>query len=313
MMAAMAPRALRKRLDIGLMPVMGWASVVFVLLLAGALPQLDEHYLPGGIVQACYIGMMVLWPAFWLEAAVRAAWINRPAFNRSRAIYLLLGCIVPPLRLGLQPANLPGRVWLPLAGFRKVGRPLARRMERALSAPMLVMALMILPVLALEFIFSRQVEASPALQLTLDLATRMIWLAFALELVVLVAASRDKIGYCVAHWIDVAIVILPLISFLRVLRLLRLSSVVRASRIGQIARTYRLRALGLRMLRALLLLRILERFSTRVAEKRIAMLESTVEKRQREIAELQEEIRELREHLAARQAEGEPQEVGSGI
>ena len=60
----------------------------------------------------------------------------------------------------------------------------------------------------------------------------VIWLAFAVEFVMMFSVSPKKFRYCRDHWVDLVIILAPLAGFLRLLRVaraLRLSTVSRAA------------------------------------------------------------------------------------
>jgi hypothetical protein len=54
-----------------------------------------------------------------------------------------------------------------------------------------------------------------------SIGTSVIWLAFAVELIVMAAGSDRPWRYCFQHWIDVVIVLLPAVEMLPLFRLLR--------------------------------------------------------------------------------------------
>lgn len=292
----------RRRVDETLHAAAAWLALAFLVALAVVLPQLASHRVPLGVVRWAGVAAIAIWAAMAVELLVRVAWLERGRGSRRRGAYEVGCLLVPPLRLGLTAMGGRSRrlVWLPGVGWRRSGRALVRHLQRRFSGPMIVIGLMVLPALALEFLYKDQLDARPTVALGLDIGLRLIWLAFAIELVVMLAASREKLTYARQHWVDLAIVLFPLISFLRVLRLLRLGSVVRASRLATMARTYRLRGLAMRLMRAVLLLRVLERMSERATRARIRMLEGSIEKHQRQIHEASEEIAELRTHLEKR-------------
>lgn len=279
-----------------------WLALAFLAALGLVLPQLDQHWLPAGVIRGAEFALLACWALLAVELLLRRLWVDRQR-SWGRLAYQAGCLLVPPLRLGLSAGRSHrGIVWLPAVGWRRTGRETARRLQRALSGPMIVIGLMVVPALALDFLYKDTLEDHPAIAIGLDIGLRLIWLAFAFELVVMLAVSREKLGYARAHWVDVAIVVFPLISFLRVLRLLRLGSVVRASRLATMARTYRLRGLAMRLMRAVLLLRVLERISHRAAEARVRMLEAGIEKHRRQIDEMEREIAELRKHIDAKRA-----------
>jgi hypothetical protein len=56
----------------------------------------------------------------------------------------------------------------------------------------------------------------------------------------LVVNSEDKFVYGVHHWMDVAIVFVPLVEFLAILGLLRLAGVFELQEVSRLGRLYRL-------------------------------------------------------------------------
>ena len=191
----------------------------------------------------------------------------------------------------VQPnGSTPEHHWIPFLGWRRPDKALCKRIEERCSMPMMLVALMILPMLGLEFIWTSQLESKPWLWSAVDIGTRIIWLAFACEFLVRVSVSRKRIAYCKDHWVDLAIILLPLISFLRVLRLLRLG---RLAKLQKMSRVYRMRGLAFRVLRAIMILRVLDRVSHRYAQKRLEHLRAKVDAKKEEIEDLHEEIAEL--------------------
>src|SRR5690606_36013449 len=89
-------------------------------------------------------------------------------------------------------------------------------------------------------------------------------------------------------------------AFLRSLRLLRAGQLLKAQRLSQLARTYRLRGVAVKLLQAVLLLRVLEGISERAARRRITGLREQIRRRNIEIEELREEMVTLRRELAQR-------------
>jgi hypothetical protein len=245
---------LRRPLEEPLARVMFALSIAFLVLLAGILhrhQQFDIHLLELRIQLA---GLTFLWPFFIAEAVWRLLQRDRsePAW-KPYGHFVLIG-LVPPLRIGVRSPAPDRALWLPSLGWRVVDRDLYRRLERFFSVPMIVIALMVLPLLAIEYGWSEQVERSEGLQLFLAIGTAVIWFAFAIEFIVMVSVAPRKLAYCASHWVDLAIILLPLVQFLPLLRLLRVGRVLRLEQLSRMGRVYRLRGLSLRAWRAVLLL-----------------------------------------------------------
>jgi hypothetical protein len=163
-------------------------------------------------------------------------------------------------------------------------------LERFFSIPMIGFALMVLPLLAVEYYWAEQIREEPLLRLWFDIGTSVVWLAFSVELIVMVSVSDRPWRYCLFHWIDVAIVLLPLVEMLPLFRLLRLGRLLRLDQLLRWGRLHRLQALATRGWRALLLLRIVQRLTARSPEHRLEQLRDLLRAKEEEAAELREEI-----------------------
>ena len=185
-------------------------------------------------------------------------------------------------------------MWLPGLGWRQVNKRLRRRLERQFSVPMILIALMILPVLLVDFFLKAQVVEHNWLRMMLHISTGIIWFAFAFEFILMVSIADTKLEYCKLHWLDIAIIFMPAVSFLRSLRVLR------ASQVMKMARVYRLRATAVRALRAMIILEFFQRMMGSDPEQRIRKLEQQLEDVESEAKELRRRIARLR-----REARGE--------
>ena len=133
----------------------------------------------------------------------------------------------------LQPAVVPHGTTLPppAPGVRYVSVPLLgivisddkrrRRVDRFFHWPMIILALAILPLLAIE-LFHRPEGWQ---RWALDIGFGLTWLAFLVEFVIKVAIAESRIEYARRNWLDIVIILVP------VLRPLRAAAVVRTTRV----------------------------------------------------------------------------------
>jgi voltage-gated potassium channel len=191
-------------------------------------------------------------------------------------------------------------MWLPPFGWRPVNRALRAEVEAALNLPMLIVALAVLPVVLLEFFWAEQLATNPPLSRATELATAVIWLAFCAEFLVMASLAEHKLAYCKQHWLDLAIILLPLIAFLRALRLGRL---LRLNALAKTSRMYKLRGVLMRGYRALLVVKAIDRLLNGSPEKRLARLRRRVIEQETLLEELRDEIRRLEAEQAAQAAE----------
>jgi hypothetical protein len=294
-----APAPVLGSLDQVLGPGFFFLSVAFLILSAGVIHRLGHGGLTAFEAAVLFWGALVSWPLFILEGLLRLAVCRRPGIPwRHRLAAFLLVCAFPPLRLGGRAYADPGKIWLPAWGWIKVDYHSRCRLERVLSVPMMVTALMVLPFLVMEYFWLPQVRASFGLSLALDIGTSVIWLAFALEFIVMVSVADDRIRYCLQNWMNLAVVVLPLVDFLPLLRLARLAGLLEAQKLSRLSRLFRLRGLLSRIWRAMLLLEMVQRMFGRYRERRLERLKQLLATREEEIIDLRQEIAELEATLA---------------
>lgn len=230
--------------------------------------------------------MALLYPAFWIEAGWRA--MRQDSWTRSA-----LWCgLLPILRIGLRDPVAGGQLWLPRFGWRTVDDQLAKDVDRALSTPMLLISLAVLPVVAVEYVYAEKLEAEPRLAQLTAIATAVIWWAFTVEFVLMVSLTSKKLAYCKQHWLDIIIILLPVVAFLRALRLGRL---LRLQSLGKTVRMYKLRGVAMRTYRALLLVDAIARLIHGRPEQRLAKL-------RRQLADQEAALDQLRADIAALEA-----------
>lgn len=249
-------------------------------------------------LQTITLGWMFLtWPIFVLESLYH--WAIRPKVWSLRWFHLntLMHAVCPSLRLAARSLEMDKRLWLPGWGWQRVEPRLRRRIERRLSIPMISIALLILPILLIEFVFKRQVAEYTWLRTILHIGTGVIWFAFAAEFIVMVSIAHKKIDYVKRHWIDLAIIALPLFSFLRGLSLFRttrLAQLARFSKLSRLLKAYRLRGTALRVVRALVILRLFERLIQFSPERRLKRLQEKLAINRREQRMIRLEIARLK-------------------
>lgn len=110
----------------------------------------------------------------------------------------------------------------------------AKRVERAFEVPMLVAALLVIPVIAVE-----QSDGGDPWRTIAAVTNWAIWLAFAVELIVMLVVVRDRWGWVRSHLLEVIVVVLTppfLPSSFQALRALRLLRLLRLLRVAQHAR-----------------------------------------------------------------------------
>ena len=287
------------RCDRWLGRTMFYLALAFLVLASGVIHRVGHGFGTYFEFEAIAWALFVLWPIFLVEGLLRLAFCVRQEKVWLRVLRVVMFCVAPPLRLGARSYADVTKMWLPGPGWCVVDRHLRRRLERFFSIPMMAMAVLILPVLALEYFWAEQVRAHFGAALFFDVATSVIWMAFAAEFILMLSVADKKFRYALQNWVDLAIVVLPLIDFLPVLRLLRLTRLLELQQLIRMGRLYRLRGLVLKLWRAILLLEVLHRLIGNRKEKRLLRLKELAAAKAEELADLNQEIEALQRELAA--------------
>jgi hypothetical protein len=243
----------------------------------------------------------LIWLVIIAEQAAYLALADNWTQYRSHHPYALAVCLIPPLRLCAQHREAGGMIWFPGLGWQQATPALQRDLERRTSVPMIGIALLILPVLGLQMVYGSELAFHPKLRIALHIGTGLIWFAFAAEFLVMVSVTDKKLRYCKKHWLDIVIILLPLISFLRSWKLLRATKLIKYSKLQQLSkiiRVYRLRGVSMRALRALLVLEVIHRLLPR-PERKLAKLRELYAEKEAELAMLRDEIDKLEQFRSA--------------
>ncbi|QDT02623.1 hypothetical protein K227x_10010 [Rubripirellula lacrimiformis] len=251
------------------------------------------------IIELAGLIMAISWPVVIAESVWH--WTTRPWTSstwKSQAFALLI-CLCPSLRIGARSPEMNGRLWLPGLGWRQTNRRLRERLERTFSIPMIAIAMLILPVLVIEFFLKAQVAQHTWLRLILHVGTGVIWFAFALEFILMLSVADKKLAYCKKHWIDLAIISLPVFSFMRTLQWMRATKLLKLQQLTQLARVYRLRGTAVKALRALTLLDMFQRFLHRDPDRSIQKLQRRLSDVQSEARQIQRKIKRLQKRSEA--------------
>lgn len=283
-----------RRTDEALAFPMFMLSLVVLALFATMLHLYSPESNDYGILLVCLIGLGLTWPAFVVELVVH--WI----IGSPRLRQHLWFCLFPVLRIGARDHETGTQIWLPLSGWRIINRPFEKSLLRSFSVPMIIVALLVLPVISLEFFWKDWVDSNPSWQVALQITAALIWCAFTFEFTLLMSVVQKPWTYARRHWIDLAIILLPMVTFLRAARLAQLA---RVKQIARAARVYRLRGLAMRMWRALVTLEVIEMILSRNPERRLEKLELQLDEKMEEVGYLKRDIERLRKRIAAKEAE----------
>lgn len=162
-------------------------SAVFLTALAGALHLHELAGIYPYAFAACVGSMTLVYPFYVFELA----WHSCAGSGRWRQH--LLYCLVPPRRLKTRDIDQGNSVWLPWFGRQEIMPHLITRIDRQISLPMSVTALIMLLLMAIEFFMADWIAQHALLGLLVRAATALIWTAFAAEFIIIISIV-DEFG-----------------------------------------------------------------------------------------------------------------------
>jgi hypothetical protein len=280
-----------------------------LLLVAGLIHRATSKSVSVIELDIMYAGLIALWPVFVVEAVWGVQWRDPSKPLGPVVLRAMLVMLMPPWRMALADTRT-GLIWIPRIGWQAPGKELFKRLELAFGAPMILFAFLILPILVLEYLRGDIVRDTAALTLALDLGIAVVWVAFAMEFIFKASAHPKPFGFAQERWLDVAIVVLPMLEFVLtkwvdaapLARLLRAGRALSPEQLARMQRLYRLQGLATKAWRAVLLLGMVNRLLGNTPEKRLAQLEEKIAELEEQLKEAKQEAEELKSQIAAKEA-----------
>jgi hypothetical protein len=118
------------------------------------------------------------------------------------------GTDLPPPEPGVRYVRVP------VMGIVISDDDLRQRVDHLFHWPMIVLALAILPLLAIEVYR----QPTGGLKAAIEIGFGIIWLAFVVEFVIKITIAEARIEYVRRNWLDVIIILVPLLRPLRAFR-----------------------------------------------------------------------------------------------
>jgi hypothetical protein len=243
-----------------------------------------------------------------LEFVLLAASGVLKGMSRTEKIFYILHSSFAPFRLGRRFSQDNSLMYFPFWGFCKTNEAFFDKLRRAFSTPMLLIALVIVPILLIDLKFKEKAEAlMPDIVYLMRMTEVFIWIIFTYEFITMFSVTSEKLDYCKKNWIDLIIIILPFVaafmtsfSFLRLLRL------------NQVARAYRLKGVFSKVRQALILADSVQKIMFPKPEKQLLHLKKKLRENKRQQEELERQVlvavNRYKKHIEKQQKKQEKQQ-----
>ena len=236
-----------------------------------------------------------IWPIFLFEYLYKLWLARKSGISPYLKLLHAMTLLFPPSRLAIGSLEKPELIWLPVLKWSKVNPSLEKFMRKKFLVPVLVLGLLMIPALLIEVKFieqTKQLFPQADLPFWLQSFHAMVWAGFALEFMVLISITEDKKNYCVKNWMDILILILPVISFFRSFRFLRVFKV------NQLARSFRMKGTQAKIREGLVLLDFIKRLGYMYnPEGQVKKIKKKMIRNEQERIELEKEMLEAMDVL----------------
>lgn len=274
-------------------PLMFWASILFMVFFSLMLHlELDPQDSGEWRWEFARLAASIYW-IFPAEAALY--WLRGDRLTPGH----WLGALLPMFRSGARDHEAAEYIWLPLSGWRKVDSELEKYLAVFFRWPMVVIAILVVPIVAVELLAGEVLEENLLARRGLEVLTAVIWVAFTLEFILMISVTPKKMKYVLKHWLEILVIALPMLAFLRTARLGRLA---RLKDLSKTVRAYRTRGLYARWWRAIVALELLDRVQRLDLDNYLANLEDQFEEKKEELTRIEQKLEQTRKELAAKQA-----------
>lgn len=285
------------RYDAQVAPFAFYLGVVGLLLIGAVVTALTEEDL-SPLFQSLLPWLISVTGFFYLLNAIDVATLfvlrkrEKEKVNTREKRRRLLSLLFPPLRIGSRNITNAQYIWVPFWHWCKVNDGLFRELKRRFVLPMIGIALLIVPVLLIEWKLMDYVkEEWPDLRIDLILESvqTFIWCAFTFEFLLMISISDRKFQYVKKNWIDLLIILLPFVSFLRTLRISQIA------RLKYATRSFKLRGVITKARQGLIFVDFLQRIFRLRPESEVRRLYRLLRENQRDREELEKKLRQVAE------------------
>lgn len=274
--------------------LMWWTSMLS-LIFFGVVVSETEHRISAQLQKWAMILYATSHFIFLLEYITILCLAKREDnISFKRKIKGLLYVFIPPLRLGKRHLTNRKLLWFPRWGWCRADHALFDHLRLKFSLPMIVVALLIIPLLYIEMkMKSSVVSHFQDIDLVLDLCQAIIWVVFAAEFIIMISVidEREKQDYAKKNWIDLLIIGLPVLMLvIKHSEILANAPALRLLRLNQITRVYRLKGVFTKVRHALMFADSIQRLMFPNPEKQLIHLQRKLRDNARRRLELERQM-----------------------
>ncbi len=288
--------------------LMFFLAILFLAIAAILIQYLQTDF---SIKMLSYLDEMFnfLFALWFIFVAERLLYLLLCPHNRLKVfIFSLFICLFPPLRLVTMRCQMPSALWL-YPQWHEINQKLLEEIETWFIYITLPVSLLMLPFWIIEIFHADLLYENFFLHHIVNLGNALIWALFVAEFMFEFSITSKRGEYLIKHWLELFIIILPMLILTRFMRLGYLTTlfglgnlselqVFRLAKLRQMLSLYRARVVFNRILRILSLFDLFRRWQQRRdPQKYLAYLQEQLAYHQEQLSETQQKILETQQLL----------------
>lgn len=254
--------------------------------------------------------LFVLWAAFALERIIYLSLCPNKTWRSFVGAFFIV--LFPPLHLAARRCHTSEYIWY-FTHWELVREELFEKIDRQFLFWILVVLIIMTPFWLLDFIFTNKLKDYILLQHMMNLGNAVVWAVFVAEFIIEISITKKWQQYLIKHWIELLIILLPMLAFVRFLRFAHLGSLSQFGFVQKmiisytvkwqkLLNIYRARSTLNRLIRIVILIEAIQRWQqSRNPVKYLQKLQEQLQEKQQELDNIKRKIRETEQLIADNQ------------
>ncbi len=271
-------------------------TIIFLFLMAVIIQylQTDHGFQHLPYSQTIITIILILWPMFFIERVFYLIFCDdkKTLINYLNPLFITL---FPALHLATRAC---GKREYILWNFRwnLVTADLYTYIEKRFLYPILLISIIMIPFWITEIFYPERLSNHPVFIHIINQGNALIWVLFVTEFFILFSIAEKRMDYLKKHWMEILIIILPMLALTRFILISRSLYFVRLQRFLNI---YRSKIVLKRIIRILVILELVKRFyERRNPKKYLKRLQDKLTEKENEINDLKIQISEMEQLIA---------------
>ncbi|WP_353570263.1 hypothetical protein [Candidatus Albibeggiatoa sp. nov. BB20] len=242
-----------------------------------------------------------LWFVFAIERGLYLSLCPNKTWRSFVAAFFIV--LFPPLHLAARRCHTEEYIWY-FSHWELVREELFDKIERQFLFWIILILVIMTPFWLIELIFSKKLHDHILLQHIMNTGNAIVWAVFVAEFVIEISITKKWQQYLLKHWVELLIILLPMLAFARFLRFAQFGFLAKFGFIQKMVVTYsakwqkllniyRARSTMNRLVRLFILVDVIRRWQqNRNPQKYLKKLHEQLEEKQQELDIIKHKISE---------------------